>query len=193
MAILDEILVWTQTLPEWQQDASRHLFQKPDGLSKQDYDELYSLLKSYHQIPGVTAVASVPLSKGHIHSSTDNTPVTLKAMYDLKHVNCIAPDQKLEFEPTGMTIIYGGNGSGKSGYARVLKRACRARDQKEIILPNANDPSEQGSVPKATFDIEIDSSPCEIKWSSDSTPPDELASISVFDAHCARVVGTPYN
>ncbi len=31
-----------------------------------------------------------------------------------------------------MTIIYGDNGMGKSGYARILKRACRARHPGEI-------------------------------------------------------------
>ncbi len=47
----------------------------------------------------------------------------------------------------GMTVIYGGNASGKSGYARVMKRACRARDQTEPIHPNANDPTAASKVP----------------------------------------------
>ena len=29
----------------------------------------------------------------------------------------------LAFESTGVTIVYGDNGAGKSGYARILKRA----------------------------------------------------------------------
>lgn len=40
-----------------------------------------------------------------------------------------------------MTVIYGDNGSGKSGYSRVLKRACRTRDQMEAIHPNAHLPT----------------------------------------------------
>jgi len=66
MALLDDTLTWAQTLPESQQDAARRLFQKPEGLSKEDHDELYCLLKSHHQVPGVTEVAPVQLSKEHI-------------------------------------------------------------------------------------------------------------------------------
>lgn len=188
MALLDDILAWTQTLPEWQQDAARRLFQKPERLSNEDYDALYALLKAAHNLPNPEGLKAVPLSKDHLPASTGNgDTVVLKAMRDLKHVNCIAPNQVLSFEPTGMTVIYGGNGSGKSGYARVLKRACRARDQNEQVLPDANDPAAQRCTPEAVFDIEAGGAPKEVKWSSKTDPPEELASIAVFDCHCARL------
>ena len=106
MALLDDILEWTQTLPAWQQDAARRLFQKPKGLSGQDYAELYSLLKAAHGLPNPEGFAPVPLSKDHLPSSPAATgTVKLIAMRELKHVNCIAPDQLLPFEPLGMTVI----------------------------------------------------------------------------------------
>jgi predicted ATPase len=39
----------------------------------------------------------------------------------------------LTFEEAGLTIIFGDNGTGKSGYARLLKRITRARHQEEIL------------------------------------------------------------
>ena len=36
-----------------------------------------------------------------------------------------------------MTIVYGDNGTGKSGYARVLKKTCRARGAPPVIRANA--------------------------------------------------------
>ena len=108
-------------------------------------------------------------------------------MRDLKHVNCIAPKQTLPFEATGMTVVYGGNGSGKSGYARVMKRACRARDQKEQVLPDANDPAAHGCIPEAFFDIKVNGTAKTVQWSSTGDPPEELATVAVFDCHCARV------
>lgn len=188
MTLLNDILAWTQTLPQWQQDATRRLFQKPDGLSNVDYDALYALLKAAHNLPAPEGLAAVPLSKDHLPASTskDDT-VVLKAMRDLKHVNCIAPNQVLSFESAGMTVIYGGNGSGKSGYVRVLKRTCRARDQNEQVLPDANDPAAQKCTPEAVFDIEAGNAAKEVKWSCKTDPPEELASIAVFDCHCARL------
>lgn len=188
MALLDNILTWTQTLPVWKQDAARRLFQKPDGLSGEDYDALYTLLKSVHGLPNPKKLKAIPLSRDHLPKShAVDDPVVLKAMRDLKHVNCIAPDQTLHFEPTGMTVIYGGNGSGKSGYARVMKRACCARDQSESVLPDANDPAAQRCIPEAMFDIETGRTAKEVYWSSKAEPPEELASIAVFDCHCARL------
>ncbi|MGE0305691.1 MAG: hypothetical protein AB7N61_24620 [Acidimicrobiia bacterium] len=51
----------------------------------------------------------------------------LVALRDLSGVNALATDQQLTFGAGGLTVIYGDNASGKSGYARVLKTAVGAR------------------------------------------------------------------
>lgn len=188
MALLNDILSWSENkLPPWQRDAVRRLFQQEDGLSSNDYAELYALLKNAHNLPGTLGLTPEPLKSSHLPTSLhpDET-VTITALRDLMYVNLIAPRQKLEFSPTGMTVIYGGNGSGKSGYTRVMKQACRARDQSEKVYPNAYDPDAQVFVSEAFFDIEINGMPKSLKWLSNSDSPSELATIAVFDSHCAR-------
>lgn len=188
MALLDEILKWSEEkLPLWLRDAARRLFQQETGLSVDDYAELYALLKAAHGLPNPLELTPEPLKATHLPPALQaGEKVILKAIRDLVHVNRIAPGQKLNFAPSGMTVIYGGNGSGKSGYVRVMKRACRARDQAEKVLPDANDPAAQNSVPKAFFDIEINGACKPIPWTFNSDSPDDLAKISVFDSHCAR-------
>ncbi|MDD9810555.1 MAG: AAA family ATPase [Gammaproteobacteria bacterium] len=188
MKLLQDILCWAQTRPAWQSDAMRRLFQKQGELSGTDYDELYAFLKSQHGLPSPNDVKAEPLDAMHLPApdGAGNT-VVLKAMRQLENVNCIAPDQKLLFAERGMTIIYGDNGSGKSGYARVLKKACRARDQSEPVLPNANDPVTDKAIPSAAFDIKIAGNDIkEVRWSLDAVSPEELSSIAVFDSRCAR-------
>ena len=47
MALLDEILKWTESeLTPWQRDAARRLFQQDGQLSDDDYAHLYGLLKA---------------------------------------------------------------------------------------------------------------------------------------------------
>lgn len=188
MALLDDILKWSETdLPPWQQDAARRLFQQEDGLSEDDYAHLYSLLKAAHGLPNLLNLKPAPLAAAHLPTVLQaGEAVVLKTMRDLKHVNRIASGQELNFAATGMTVIYGGNGTGKSGYARAMKRACRARDQAEKVLPDANDPNAQIHVPEATFDIDISGTPKSVKWTAGTASPDELATIAVFDCHCAR-------
>ncbi len=192
MTLLEEILEWTKTaLPLWQRDAVRRLFQQGCELSSNDYDELYSLLKASHDIPTIPEIKPIPLAAEHLPKAPkEGQVVVLKAMRDLKNVNRIPLDQKMVFAPKGMTIIYGGNGTGKSGYARVLKKACRARDKNEEVLPDAHDPNAKLLVPECKFDIEIGGVESTVKWSSGSTPPEDLSTIAVFDSHCARAYVT---
>jgi predicted ATPase len=55
------------------------------------------------------------------------------ALRELIGVNALASDQRLSFGTPGLTIVYGDNGSGKSGYARVLKAALGPHVREEIL------------------------------------------------------------
>lgn len=187
MALLNDILTWTESLPAWQRDACRRLLQKKEGLEDADHSELYALLKKESGIETENPVDAVPLASEHIPATiAPGETVILFSLRELENVNQIPKDHALEFSEEGITVIYGGNGSGKSGYARVIKRACRARDQSEPIHPNANDPAASSKIPTAKFDIKVAGASAEIVWSRDSTPPSRLSTISVFDSRCAR-------
>lgn len=187
MPLLNQILNWTESLPLWQRDACRRLFQKESLLSEGDFNELYKLLKNEGGIEGNDDLLPIPLAKEHLPTQlAPGESVTLVALRALQNVNQIPSDRILTFSESGITVIYGGNGSGKSGYARVMKRACRARDQSESVHPNANDPTASMKVPSAKFDIKAMGASHVVDWSRDTTSPDQLSSISVFDSKCAR-------
>jgi len=113
--------------------------------------------------------------------------VVLTSLHTLVDVGKIPSDQALTFQLQGLTIIYGGNGAGKSGYARVLKQACRARSP-GTVYANAYDPNYQQLIPCATIDFELDNAPVQAIWSGQRghVPRPELRGISVFDSDCAR-------
>ena len=187
MTLLKDILKWTESLPMWQRDACRRLFQKEAGLDEGDYSELTRILKAENGIEVDDVPEPMPLTKDHLPAELAlGETVTLVALRNLENVNQIPSDTALTFSEAGMTVIYGGNGSGKSGYARVMKRACRARDQSEPIHPNASDPAAAAKEPTAKFDVIISGTQDEVAWSRDSTAPERLSSISVFDSKCAR-------
>ncbi len=187
MALLNDIPKWAETLLGWQRDAARRLLLNESGLSDTDLSELYALLKKENGIEVDSELTPIPLATEHLPAETTHGEnVVLLALRELTNVNQIPSDHTLKFSETGMTVIYGGNGSGKSGYARVMKRACRARDQSEPIHPNVNDPTATGKVPAAKFDLKVADASEEVPWSRDSTSPGRLSQISVFDSRCAR-------
>jgi hypothetical protein len=186
MSILQEILGWTQGLPTWQSDAVARLLAK-QTLSVDDLDDLFALLKVAHGIPDPKDRKSKPLTADQIPVPVNvATHVELCAMKNMRNVNAIAENQHLPFSVAGMTVIYGDNGSGKSGYSRVLKRACRARDQMEVIHSNANLPVGLAGVPEATFDIVVDGVAKDAHWTQGKAAPPELSSFAIFDSRCAR-------
>jgi hypothetical protein len=67
-------------------------------------------------------------------SPVTSAGVQLVALKDLTGVNALAPDQTLTFGPSGLTVVYGDNASGKSGYARLLKRVVGARVHDDILM-----------------------------------------------------------
>jgi hypothetical protein len=186
MAIFQKILAWTQGIPLWQSDAVARILTK-HNLSAEDYDDLVALLKLAHGIDDSNGRIPQPLTADQIPAFIqDTTHVELNAIKNLNHVNAIANNQRIPFGATGMTVIYGDNGSGKSGYSRVLKRACRARDQEEQIYANAYLPEKQVGSPNATFEISINGVQHEVVWNQGRPAPVELSALSIFDTRCAR-------
>ena len=186
MSILQEILTWSKTIPAWQSDAIARLLAK-QTLNAGDMDDLFALLKAAHGIPDPKGRIPKPLTDDQVPAPVESaTHVSLLAIKNLCCVNAIAPNERVPIGATGLTVIYGDNGSGKSGYSRVLKRACRARDQSEPILPNANLPPGKPMLAEADFEISVDGVPKEVHWKLGTAAPAELSSLSIFDSRCAR-------
>ncbi len=65
-------------------------------------------------------------------TSVANAPVSLESIFHHRGVNALAEGQTLRFAPN-LTVVYGDNATGKTGYIRILKSACRARGQEKIL------------------------------------------------------------
>jgi hypothetical protein len=186
MTILQEIQKWSQTLPAWQQDAISRLYASQE-LSAQDYDDIFALLKVEYGIPDPTGRTPTKLAADQVAApQAPYRHVQIGAIKNLCNVNALAIEQRLPINPTGLSVIYGENGTGKSGYSRVFKKACRARDQSEVIHPNAHAAPGKAGPARATFELLVNTAPIEVEWRSDSAAPEELSSVSIFDSYCAR-------
>ena len=186
MTILQEIHTWSKDLAAWQQDAIARLY-ADRTLSAGDLDDLYALAKMEAGIPDPHGREYKKLQDAQVAPPADPTRVVLlTAIKGLVNVNALANGARLPVARAGVTAIYGENGVGKSGYSRVFKKACRARDRREPILPNANlEPGTCGPA-EATFETEIDGIPIDLPWKDGNEPPHPLSDIAIFDTHCAR-------
>ena len=180
--VLRELLEWSKDRPLWQRDALRRLVTK-GNLHDQDLVDITSMCKSEHGLGA--RVKSIPLEQKHIsHPGARSKPVSLNSLTHHSGVNALAQEQKIEFGP-GLTIVYGANAAGKSGYTRILKRACRARGSEEI-LGNVMSGGAPGR-PAATIQYTVDNKTHDLLWDDPKAPNLHLAGVSVFDRHCASV------
>jgi hypothetical protein len=182
------ILAWSKDWPTWQQDALRRITLNGQ-LSETDMDDLEKLCRAQHGLR--PEVGNVPqpsgLSQNHLPAGLDASfSVSLVSLGTLKNVNRLPDDQTIEFGPSpGLTVIYGANGSGKSGYVRVIKKACRARGVLPDIKPNAFDSKTAGP---ATAEIvsTIGTVRNPISWRDGIASDPRLSNIFVFDGISAR-------
>ncbi|MBC8275378.1 MAG: AAA family ATPase [Chloroflexi bacterium] len=192
MSTLESIIQWAQDdLEEWQSDAVRRLLTQ-DELTDNDKSEILTMLKERHGLtdPTQPAAKPQPLKKGQVSGVPPiSSTVTLKALQDLHAVNAVPDGSHLSFGHQGLTVVYGENGSGKSAYARILKKACKARDTKEQILPNAFASGGSTGPAQASIKISVNSGPDEyVAWQDGQDASEILSSVCVFDSRCARII-----
>lgn len=176
--VLSEIVAWSGDCPSWQRDALRRLCSK-DKLEKDDLESLLAICKGEQE--------GDPITADHIRDpAASNVEVSLTKLHNLQHVNALQPGETLTFQKSGLTVIYGDNGAGKSGYARVLKQACRARLPKnDTVLPNIY--AAQRGIPQAEVGFRVGGQNQSVLWRQGAAADSRLTAISVFDSRTAAV------
>ena len=188
--ILGKIIEWAnQELDPWKRQAVRMLLTQ-DSIDDNDENNLFLMLKEAYSLPcdGKSNLSDDLLKAEEISGSNEQGHViVLRQINEINGVNAIPAGSSISFANSGMTVIYGENGAGKSGYFRVFKKACFARDEKERIYGNVFLSTPQ-VTPEAVFKLDIDNNETSIKWVDTKQKPEILGNICVFDNKCARVI-----
>ena len=106
---------------------------------------------------------------------------SLIRLSDVAGVNALAEDQTIGFDPR-LTVLFGQNGSGKTGYARIIKRAAGARRHEPILSDISSESA--APTPRARFEIDTGGATQVINW-HDEVSLAPLDCISVFDSDLA--------
>lgn len=186
MQIIHDIGGWLSQQPMWLSDCARRLLTQV-VLSPGDKADLVALVKVHHGFKDPKGRQPVPLDQSQIPvAAQEGADIRLRALKSPLNLNAIDSQQSLTFQVDGLTVVYGYNGVGKSGYARALKKACRARNV-EDIFPNVYTQPQTDSAASATIEWLENGAEKSDGWAANKEAPPALSQISVFDAHCARV------
>jgi len=179
MLLQKRIFEWSKGLAPWQRDLLRRLTAGP--LDEAQQREVLEILAGAPAAPTPLPLAldDLPADEG------EQGRVELTAIRNLSNINCLAPGQTLSFQP-GLNAVFGNNGSGKSGYGRLLRRVTRSGEPEEI-LRNVFDPGAATGPQTADFEIAVDDHERTLTVDLSVDPDRALSAISAFDASRARL------
>lgn len=175
---LEEIIQWSQAKPAWIK-STINLLCKKEALNDEEVSNLYTICTQKDGVENTVKIDELqsPPQTKHL--------VQLKAIKNVKNANALADGQILTFAKTGMTVIYGDNGSGKSGYVRILKQVCRTR-YRENVESNIYKHHANEEI-SAEIEYLIDGENKKIYWKGGAQDIAQLTSVSIFDSKSANV------
>lgn len=185
MSVFNSIVEWAKT----QKPIIKETFLRvvaQNGHSQDDIKGIISLLKKENKIEVTSGddIKFLEFPQSLQSSPLKSNNLILKRIQKTKNVTTIKDETLAPFAHEGVTVIYGENGAGKSGVARILKQACRAR-KVDKVLSNVFQANQQ--APTAELIVQMDGNEKIFSWSDGIHTIDVLSNISVFDSKCAVV------
>lgn len=125
--IYDKLIDWANNKGYWAQVLLDSCFRN----NKITSDKLDEIVYCYEK----ANCPNISFEKKDEHSMTKSFLLSIK---NVKNVNLLLNDQELKFNKN-LTVIYGSNGSGKTGYVRILKSMGDSLDSNSLIYTNLID------------------------------------------------------
>lgn len=180
----NQIIAWLKSYNYWFQYAGNRLLEG-ENISDEIANSTYNLFKEDYSLKPIEAVrADVSFNEIAANAAATVGPLELQMIKEIENVNALAAGQAIPINPS-LTIIYGGNGTGKSGYVRLLNNAFNSRGDKNI-LPNVFISGVRGE-PTCKFTFLSSAAPYDLQYPSQKDSP-EFSRFSVFDAHSVKVL-----
>lgn len=185
-SILREISEWGTTLPYWEQAALEKIVAGADITADDTLEELLQYLLEDAGLAEPKGERPALKFAQKVDESADtekHNALRLKRISNLHNINALVPDQVLEFDDQ-LTVIFGSNASGKSGYARVIASAAFTRGDK-LILRDISKPASDNEPLSADLELNIEGEPVKIHHEIGQVCP-EMRSFYVFDSTSVR-------
>ena len=176
--IVDFLWEWGENNGDWGKLLVHNVVSIENNLSSKDREAIFDyFLQSIALKSGLPALT---VTKPPYNPSTKK--IDIVSLSEVTGVNKLAQNQTIDFG-SNMTVIYGENGSGKTGYGRILKALGQSYETANLIYSDIYKAKEQQT---ATIKYKVDGTDATFPWDGKSTNPD-LQNISVFNNNCVQI------
>lgn len=172
-----EVKKFADGLPYWAKFLAEKIL-SGNTISENDINTSCSYLLEHLKLKEETEKPEIEIDYNAENAGNYKSDLHLTKLENVEGVNALTENQTIEFSPN-LTIIYGANGSGKSGYVRLLKNVFYSKAP-ENILPNVHiDNGHKAIDAKFTFK----SSNTEIPLGFSDKDNAEFEQFAVFDGN----------
>lgn len=115
-----QFMEWLKKQPAWLQDATWRIFngKKIDSAQIGKYADM-----CIAQVKG-DKVEPKSIDEPVFSTSNVRPVVSIRSISEIVGVNALSDEAGLDFAEKGVSVVYGLNGAGKSGYMRIFKQVC---------------------------------------------------------------------
>lgn len=145
--IYSEFYKWIMDQPKWIQEAI-YIIYHHTAMTDNEIVELSDMCLKQIKKQDISVHV---LDSSLIIPATSKSFLQIETLRNIKGVNALASDARLDFNTSGVTAIYGLNGAGKSGYMRIFKKVS-AHPNTEEIQTNVFKNSEKAEI-QCCFDV----------------------------------------
>ena len=176
-AMEEAISKWTKRQPKWLQHAIVGLY-RTGSIESSSIAALADI--AIEQAGGESVASPDESLSSHASTSERSDAVAILTITELDSVNAINWPDGLSFEPRGLTVVFGENGSGKSGYARILKAITRSRHDAPVL----SNIFEHHRQPAAKVRVTHGDGLVDLSWPDDKRQ--FLNRVSFYDSDCGQ-------
>lgn len=177
---------WCQAQPDWAADAMQRAATSADLTE----ENITAVVDRVAVAFGMSVEGDRPclaFDAGTVVSSGARPDdVVLHSVGPIQGLDRLIGGQTLKFALNGVTVIFGENGVGKSGYTRALRHLCTARVSADLqgnVFAEGDEPEKA-----ITFSYQKgDSQPATETWADGSPKPEILSGITMLDTDNLRV------
>ncbi|ROM82694.1 hypothetical protein BK654_00675 [Pseudomonas brassicacearum] len=178
--VTDDFEAWLGERSRWLQTAAKNLIETKKPPTDDQITELARLCmieSKKEEDPGFSIV-----SPGSLALAANRPAIRIEGISEVHGLNAIKSGAALPLGLGNITVFYGQNGSGKSGYARLLKQACGSRSKDEIH-PNVF--IEEPEACRANFHVSAGEKKGTIEWTLAQGADPLLRHVQIFDSRTA--------
>lgn len=176
------LIKWANNQDHWVRQIVDIVVQTRSQLTDEHITCVYELFLREKKLAQGDAPNVTFLSSSQV-STTTPTTLQLASLKHIANVNALTPAQEIQFHRR-LTVCFGENGSGKTGYVRILTQAAGVRTA-QTVLPNIHAKG-HGQTPQARIRIKYGDEERTVDWQGENSI-EPLTRMVVFDALAALV------